>query len=394
MSWAREFHDAGHEVTVLKGDGQETASCAYFTESLDRDIKVIVAHNPMLQPAGEAKHDAPRLGAMLEGIKGLIKRNLPILDSYGLWARDALSSLAAVIENDGSFDIIVSTSFPLSAHRVAYDIKRRYGGIWSADFRDFYGQFDSNAINYSSVRGKYLSAFFRSLGKAADLVTMASEPLKELIAFHVRPRSTLTLFNGYFAEHLPSLGQRTIQNRILYTGSYNAHEFSVAPLVEALAALKAEGLALPEPVFTGPVVPQIEEAFSAIGLTARFIGSASNKEVLRLQAESAFLLLCDAMSGKGTLLTKSFEYMAALRPIIVLTKESSDLTKKVFTAPQNGYCVTLDPKAIADFIKAWPLEREALAEDFFPSDFIAEYSRERQARLLREALETMVKRNA
>lgn len=398
MSWAREFHDAGYDVTVVKGDGQEADSCAYFYEELNRDIAELEVHNPIMPPApiniksSSAAMDSRQAGFLLRLIlrlKDNIKKYVPILDSYGLWERKALQVINRVVRENGPFDIIISTSFPLSAHKIAMKVKQKYGGIWSADFRDFYGQFGSNSVQYNDPRGRYLTKFLRLIGEQANLITTVSSSLELILCDIIRPKRILQITNGFFAEHMPTIKQDKLVYRILYSGSFNSAEFTVQPLAKALGLRKVGGMKNPDVVFTGVPVPAVISEFEKEGISCDFIGSRPNREVLRLQAESTFLLLCDAMSGNGALLTKTFEYMAAKRPMIVITKDGSDLKRSVFKQTAPGYCITDDASVIASFLERWD-GLEPKATDFYQDSIINSYSREYQAVKLRKVIEELV----
>lgn len=389
MSWARRFHDAGHEVTVIKGEGREAASCAYFEERLGRDVRTLSVRNPLLAEGGDV-HEQPRL-SRLEGLKDALRKHIPVLDGYVAWARAAT---AAAVEEEaarGRFDAVVSTSFPLSAHEAAWRFKSRRDLVWVGDFRDFYGQFGSNAIDPKSGRGRFLSRRISAYGRAMDLATTVSIRLQNLLAGWIPETPTLVLYNGYFKEHLPPIESEEADWSILYTGSYNAEEFTLAPLAEAMVLLKDQGIHPPEIRFTGGRNEAVEEAFRSVGIVPRFLGAVRNQDALRLQRKAGFLLVCDAMSGPGALLTKTFEYLAARRPVIAITRKGSDLRETVFAEKAPGYITSTEAKEIADFIVNWK-ERGLGATDgaFYPEERIETYSRERQADVLLARIEAII----
>jgi glycosyltransferase involved in cell wall biosynthesis len=393
MSWARRLYDRGHDVTVIRGDGQEADSCAYFSENLDRPVKVINVHNPMLrepvpEKPGEPNKPSPS-PTIMDKLKETIKPWLPMVDSYFIWARQAIAAARDEIEGSGGFDAVISTSFPLSAHEVARAVKKKFNCRWIADFRDFYGQFDSNAVDRDSPRGRFLARRFASYGKEIDLAITVSGKLKPLVDKALDIDTTTILYNGYFEEHLPKRVDVEPEWRILYTGSYNETEFTVSPLVEALRSWPERGRARPGVVFTGSPAPSVVRAFESIGMRVDFLGSVDNRRVLEMQGRSQFLLLCDAMSGPGTLLTKTFEYLAARRPIIAISRQGSDLRSGLFSDPAQGYCLSTEPAEISRFIRYWE-SRNPDDEDtaFYPREKVKQYSRERQADRLVDYLES------
>jgi hypothetical protein len=386
---------------VIHGDGQEANSCAYFPESLDREMLTIRVHNPLLGSAGTQSETQDSGGvpgsirtyakAALSLIKDDIKRFIPLLDAYGVWARAATAAAVQEVRQHGNFDAVVSTSFPLSAHVVAMRMKRRTGAVWVADFRDYYGQFASNELRGGAPRDHYLRSFARKVGREADLVTTVSGKLAEIIRGAVAPRRLEILYNGYFEEHVHTDDNASSpRRRILYTGSYNAIEFTIAPLVSALERLREDGFEVPIVCFTGSRIGAVAEPLGAAGLAFEFLGAMGNSSVMRLQRESALLLICDAMSGPGTLPTKSFEYLAARRPILAIARLDSDLAMSLFRKPSPGYLVSMDPSRIADFIRSRLDGQSGSDGDYYDNEMIAAYSRERQADKLLDKIASLV----
>lgn len=413
MSWARRFFDRGHDVTVICGDGQEAESCSFFYESLDRDIRTFKIHNPLLEEAPASGNSAPEAG-FADKLKTMLKPYLPMVDSYVFWSKAAIAAALAEAERGENFDAVISTSFPLSAHEVARKVKKATGCAWVADFRDFFGQFASNALA-DSPRSRFLARRFRAYGREADLVLAATTKLKHMVdkalgigtfeapnAAAVRPAAagsdggSMVLYNGYFAEHLPaavSVAPVPPQWRILYAGSYNDSEFTVEPLARALSAWPSEAGEKPQICFTGSPIKSIERAFQAAGVAPRFLGPVDNREALRLQAESAFLLLCDSMSGPGALLTKTYEYLAVRRPIIGISRPGSELRASLFAKKAEGYCLSMASDVILSFMLAWRghFERGDIGDAFYSNEIICRYSREYQADALVDRLEALLK---
>ncbi len=413
MSWARRFFDRGHDVTVICGDGQEAESCSFFYESLDRDLLTLRIHNPLLEEAPAPGSRAPEAG-FVDKLKTMLKPYLPMVDSYLLWSRAAVSAALAEAERGGRFDAVISTSFPLSAHEVARQVKKATRCAWIADFRDFFGQFASNTLA-DSPRSRFLARRFRAYGGEADLVLTTTTKLERLVdkalgigapeppkAADTRPADAeskggaMVLYNGYFAEHLPPAVSGTPappQWRILYTGSYNESEFTVEPLAKALSAWPAEAGRKPEICFTGSPVESVEKALLEAGAALTFIGPVDNREALRLQADSAFLLLCDSMSGPGALLTKTFEYLAVRRPIIGISRPGSELRTSLFAEKAEGYCLSMEPDEILSFLLDWRgrFERGEIGDAFYPNENVRRYSREYQADALVDRIEALLK---
>ncbi|MDP2790399.1 MAG: hypothetical protein Q8O15_01435 [Rectinemataceae bacterium] len=396
MSWARRFFDRGYDVTVICGDGQEADSCDYFRENLDRTLTILKIHNPMLQDTPDQKIKRAPDPGFIDLMKERLRPYLPVLDSYVVWANAAKRVALNEAKKKGTFDAIISTSFPLSAHEVAHNVMKSLNCLWIADFRDFYGQFDSNTIDEHSFRQRFLSRWLRRCGSDINLVLSVSESLLALVEKALRLEigtRSMVLYNGYFSEHLPMQGSKKAPEwRILYTGSYNEQEFTLLPLVQALSAWKPSFGETPEILFSGTALPVVENAFCDIGMHVRFLGSMDNREALRMQAESAFLLICDSMTGKGALLTKTFEYLAAKRPIICISRPGSELRNTLFKEAKPGYCVSIDAHEILSFIIQWKstFGEKQIEDAFYDDALIQKFSRENQADRLVDRVEAMV----
>lgn len=395
LSWARAFHDEGHDVVVIHGDGKETDSCTFFPEEAGRPFRAIRVHNPRLPdaPLAGAVMAPPRLASryirrLLETAKDAIKPFIPVADLYGTWANNAIAVAEREVSDHGPFDAIISTSFPLSAHTVAMRLRIRHGGVWSADFRDFFGQSDSTRLARGTPRTVFLRHFVARIGRRADLVTTVSRDLSVLLAHHIPEEKIAIVYNGYFEEHLPTGPAGQPVRRILYTGSYNATEFTLEPVIKALALLREDGYRLPMLSFVGGRTEAVAALLQEAGLEHEFLPGMVNREVLRLQRDSALLLLCDTMSGPGALLTKTFEYLAVRRPVIVITRPGSGLSTTIFAPSMPGYSLSLDPREIAAFIRAG-LEGGIPDSAFYPAASIRTYAREVQARTLLERLKRL-----
>ena len=386
LSWARRFHDKGHDVTVIHGDGQEAESCAYFPETLDRDLKTIRIHNPLLGEAGgptervlPAGKRAKIIREALSQAKALARRAIPVLDTFWLWGRRAIKAARQELRVSGPFDVVMSTSFPLSAHTVARALALGERTVWIADFRDFYGQFDSNSIPKKGARERLIRSFLKTIGSEADIVTTVSARLGDLVEAGLHPRRVEVINNGYFIEHIESFSEGAPLRRIFYAGSFNAIEFTLEPLVSALKILRDRGTEIPPIVFSGARIGKVADSLEGAGLKVEFIGALSNRESLREQRNSAVLLLCDAMSGPGALLTKTFEYLACRRPILVIARPESELATTVFSRQAHGYLLSLNPEKIAEFLEENLDNRGERDSDFYETSFVESYSRERQA---------------
>lgn len=223
----------------------------------------------------------------------------------------------------GGFDALLSTSPPPTAQLVAATLARRSGLPWVADMRD---PWTTDLTQRRREPWQSLEAGLerRTMGRATTVVTV-SEILAEAFAARFG-RPCLSIPNGFDAD-LPDAPAPSTLGRLTltYTGSVYAGLQDPAPLLAALAGLRAAGRLSPDELTLRVYgndrgdLPALAAAHGA-GEFIAYHDAVPHPEALLRQREGHALLHLGfpdpAMAGYYSL--KVFEYLQAQRPILAL----------------------------------------------------------------------------
>ncbi len=320
----------GWQTTVLtprhQGQRPETAD---IVETDDADMAVTVKRILGLDSgaalkdlvAGDAK--APGTGLRLKArlidtLKGLVA----FPDTNRGWISIATES-ARVATAEQSFDLVLTTSPPPSAHVAGRRIKTGSDLPWVADLRDLWSddRFSTAPGWRRAIDRRHEQ---RTLCRADALVTV-SEPLAEELRTLHPGVPTHTVLNGFDpdlvnpGEPLPNVFT------ITHTGTYHQGRRDPSLLFEAAGNLIRRGR-LPRDRFRirlfvkhEPWLLTMAEGHGVADLID-LVPWGSHDDAVRAQRRSHALLLLHWGGPReaGVVTAKVFEYLAARRPILVL----------------------------------------------------------------------------
>lgn len=265
------------------------------------------------------------------------ERALYVPDPRRLWSR-AASRAAVRLAATQQIDAVVTSSPPFSAHFVGMHMQRRLGTPWIADFRDLWVGRPYRTLPYHwqhRLDRIYEARVIRHL----DHLVLASPgwmPLFEQRYGTDLIDKTTVITNGFDADKLDAVqsGSHAAAGRsgsvpitIVYTGALHDGE-SPWPLIRAIARV-AEQMGAQHVSdrlrlrLIGPGASDWEDLRAFMkqrGLAAvvEFLGTLSHAECLAEQQRADVLLILSAPPHEETIRGKSFEYMAAGKPILAL----------------------------------------------------------------------------
>lgn len=218
---------------------------------------------------------------------------------------------------------ILSSSAPVTAHRVAAAVKGVTGLPWIADLRDLWT--DNHYYSYPRIRRlveRHLER--RTLGLADALVTV-SEPLAQTLRRRYKTVPVRTILNGYDPDDVAPAAKLSGDFTITYTGMLYDGKRDPGPLFQALAELAAEHVVDPERIrvdFYGPDAAHVLPSARYYGVESLVAAHAPvpREEALQVQRRSQVLLLLNWNDPfeRGVYTGKLFEYLAARRPILAV----------------------------------------------------------------------------
>jgi len=289
--------------------------------------------------------------AGIEGVRviksGYRNSIIHIPDRQAGWYRPAME-IAGGFVSEERFDIIFSSSPPETSHLIARALKRKFGIPWVADMRDPWADY-----HHIRHRNPFMYALNKQLEKRtladADHIVTVSETWGRVLRNGYGQRVS-TITNGFDEEDMNKAPSGLLQNgkfNITYAGKLHAGTQNPDIFFRALQSLMHDGrlrkdeLAVNFYTF-GAHQPDYRSIGQRMGLggALHVLPPVTQSDILGIMKNSDLLLLFD-WSGddeisRGVIPVKAFEYIAARRPILLLSsKERSDL-KAIISKTRNG----------------------------------------------------------
>ena len=279
-------------------------------------------------------------------------------DSKVGWVKPAVRLGRTLIANN-DYDLILSTSPPMSAHLVAKQLARESRLPWVADFRDFWTSYpleDTFAADRSRSKAQLLLEAIKS--EAAVLTTV-----NESIADYLGGANVIA--NSFDLEiakawQLPSKYDQFV---IGLFGTFN-HIYPVEPLLKVLVSLRETSPDLFAKVRLLQV-GNVDEVWLSEQLTrhglrdiCEFRGFHPRREALGLLSEAAMFYIGLPSEKEQAFTTGRIFYMLASgRPLLAAVPWESEIANLVRES-SNGFCFTDDTLAeatsfVASQTEAW-----------------------------------------
>jgi glycosyltransferase involved in cell wall biosynthesis len=281
------------------------------------------------------------------------------------------------------FDVIYSSSYPITAHLIARSLSRRAGLPWVAEYRDPW----SDRLYREHPYGNRARALERAVARDATTVVM---PTRTWAAHYGALWNTeIALLPNGFDMQLPER-QPPERPTLTHVGSYYPGDHDLTTLWEALAELRQRSPGLvPRIRFVGHLPEQLRAEITARGL-GEFLestGFLSHDEAMR-ELMSASMLIASGIPGddarrRGWVPAKLFEYLASGLPVLYVADASTDAAQ--IMAGHAGVHVV----APGDVDGALAAVQTGLREGVQARD-VAGLSREAGARTLAQILEQAV----
>jgi len=289
---------------------------------------------------------------------------------------------------------IVSSSPDQSCHLVARVLSKIFCCAWVADFRDPWAA-NPFLIYPTSFHHKINRFLERLVVNYADRITTVSEPLRnDFIAYYPDQESDkfrvitngfdLDDFTGAFRTNRPDQCIRIVHNGKFFYAGKDPFPFLWAVKLLAdnneLDGVKVHFVGVPveklKPVIQNMELEQIVELSELVPY----------RQSLKFVINADILLLVSG-PGKGVLTTKVFEYLATAKPILALTPSNGALAHLLSFTNVAEIVDPDSPQAIADGLKKLIRQVRAGHMPTPNQDFILQFSRRNQTRLLAKYLD-------
>ena len=285
-------------------------------------------------------------------------------DEEKKWKNPALRAAREILKKE-KFDIILSSSSPVSAHLVACELKKEFGLPWIADLRDPWSQ--NHNYNFGKIRHYFDERLEKeTLGAADALVIVSPFAAAQLKNLH-REKEVYAITNGYDPENENRNPDGKVSDKflIVYAGQIYRGKQDPSMILRSVKELISEGKIEEgdlEIVFCGPATTGLDSMINDLGLQkiARQAGVIGADEAYEKERRSQLLLLLmwGDLEMKAGYPLKFFDYLAAKRPIIATGG-----------APDNEVAILIKESGVGKYCETAKDTKAALL------DFYSEYKR-------------------
>ncbi len=245
------------------------------------------------------------------------------------WYKPAIDAGTSILNRE-PFDIIFSSSSPVTSHLIASYLSEKYNIPWIADFRDPWTW--SHLYQYSKIREFWERRLEMRTISSAKALTTVSQPLVDKLSIIHEGKKVYSIPNGFDPDIINTGSQVSEKFTICYTGSVHKMHQDPEILFEAVKQLIKEAKIDQEDIvidFYGRDEGWLQYDIEKHGLTdiIRVHGMVPRDTALRNQRKSQILLLLtwNDPHEKGIYTGKVFEYLAAKRPILALGLNGGDV---------------------------------------------------------------------
>ncbi len=267
-------------------------------------------------------------------------------DKEKAWRPVATAEAARLVRERG-FDVVLSSSSPVTCHLVASDVSRAFGLPWIAELRDPWTQ-NHNYPHGLSRRIVEAALERRTLQGATHLVTVSPTWVPLLRRIHRRV-PVVAIENGFDPEAY--IGESTLPERftLTYTGRVYGGKQDPTIAIRAVRSLIDQRSVTEHDIelrFFGSVNSAVRRATERLGLegVVRQLGPVTPEQARDKQRESHALLLLnwEDPRQRGVYPLKVFEYIGALRPIVATGGHGGDAVESLLRSVGCGwYCTTV-----------------------------------------------------
>lgn len=323
LRWlAGRFAESGEVYVIRRGAAGAEEACV--------DQTIVIGGTDLRKLAGyEGKTVSGRAKANpLVGYLLTMRQAFPFVyltDDGGKHYRNQAFSAACELIEQNKITTIFSSFRPWSDHLVAHRLKQRYPRLrWIADFRDLPVDRVRKDIWWPGLQ----SWWGKRVVSTADEVWAVSEGQRaQLAGWH----PDIKVVRNPLLK-LPPAENNPISERftITYTGSLYPGLQSVAPLVDALQILLADGTINPDKLclqYRGKDVESFRKWTKELPeVCLDFAPSIAPAAAQKMQSQAQLLLLLNWSSPGyyGVLTAKLWDYLATARPILALVNGPDD----------------------------------------------------------------------
>ena len=276
-------------------------------------------------------------------------------DGMKYWYESAFKEASKIIEEE-EIDGIISSSWPVTCHTIAKDLRDKYDIPWVADLRDLWNL--NPYVSHTFIRSYFEKRLELKTFQNADALTTTTELAGETLATLHPNHKIVPILSGFDEDDLRYLNT-ILENggaqseasakdeklKFIYAGSLYGGKRDPTNLFKAIRQLEDEGKLDSSKIsieFYGDST-NLEEIAGRYGLLdiLKIGGKISHEEVLKKQLENDVLLLIswDNEKEKMFIPGKIYEYFALGKPVLSIGYREGSL-KDLIDKTKVGYHVS------------------------------------------------------
>lgn len=279
-------------------------------------------------------------------------------DGMKYWHESAFREASKIIEEE-EIDGIISSSWPITCHTIAKDLKDMYDIPWIADLRDLWNL--NPYVSHTHVREFFEKRLELKTFENTDVLTTTTNLAADTLATLHLDNKIVPILSGYDEDDLKFLnsvyenkedylansGETPSESKLkfIYAGSLYGGKRDPSILFEAIRQLEDEGKLESSKIsleFYGDKT-NLDEIASRYGLShiLKVGGKIPHEEVLKKQLDSDVLLLISWNDEKEKMFIpgKIYEYFALRKPVLSIGYKEGSL-KDLIEETKVGYHVS------------------------------------------------------
>lgn len=321
---AKYLRMAGHSVTVITYGDHDSTDNVY-------DCKVFYLSHPILTETAHQELKKRGRWNLPRVLRNIENRMLPEIEP--LWAQRAMNFSRKLI-SETRFDTILSSSGPMSTHRIAIALKKIDPGLfWIADARDELSRHPARKRHVYII----VKALEKKMLKHANLITSVSSPIIEDFKSMCHHDRFLLVRNGYDYDECHEVNFQP-HFTLAYIGFFY---YNITPekFFKAFAELIQEGR-LPQNSRIKIIGPNnLRVSPVEISHNIQVIKAVPHNEAIRISKyETDALVVIHPSGRKGVYTGKVFDYLATNKPILALC-DPKDVVGDLIRETNSGFVV-------------------------------------------------------
>ena len=359
---------AGFEVAIVTPQSIERGCRAAEILRVPAPAYLGVGAGPRGQPPDSPWH------RLRQGCKHAVKCVAFIPDTFVYWSLRA-ARRAVLRGRDAPPSLVLSSSPQESSHWIGWQLQKRFGCRWIADFRDGWIFEPHRPEAALPLRRAIERRLERAVLQRADWITAATRPIAEDFQRRFPHRRDCIHFLPSGFEELPLAPQGKDDGlfRLVYTGRFGLSD--QARTLTAFVAGLQQALARSEPlrrhfrlVLVGDLLPGEHALLKTPPLadSVELLGPQPYETAMNFAAGATMLLLVTPPELRSIATRKLFDYLAVRRPVFALAEGNE--AARILAETRAGMCVTPDrPDSVADgLLRAFSLWQAGRLDDEVP----------------------------